>query len=429
MEKRHLMATPKRKVALKAHLTKLPRLALSRKEACTLHWLLTGALYPLKGYMTEQEAGEAASPITLEIDPALAARIEVGESLVLTNGKDEALAVLLIKELWHADSQQICVSGPVQGLSLEPHFEAPGSFMTPSTVRHLIHEKGWSSARALFTTQHLSKLDFERSRQLQDEVSCGLVLFCPCVHGDEAILRVRHLLPYYPVDSVILCLLPATEAIDEDLQKQIATNYGCDEVLLLSQDGDEPLHAVSTASVEGVCICLTGLYASGKGSIAQALAEQVAISGKKVSLLDNDTVNKVLYTDLRYNRTDRDISMRRLGFVAQEVVKHGGLAICSPIAPYERSRKLMRAMVEEQGKFFLVYVSTPIEVCMTRDPRGHYSQAQVGLIDQFPGISSPYEVPHDADLVIDTTTLLPHEAAGQILRALEDQARVGCYAL
>jgi sulfate adenylyltransferase len=127
--------------------------------------------------------------------------------------------------------------------------------------------------------------------------------------------------------------------------------------------------------------------------------------GRRVTLLDGDLVRRNLSSELGFSREHRDLNIRRLAFVASEVTKHGGVAICAPIAPYDAARKDARQLIEPLGGFVLVHVSTPLEVCEARDRKGLYAKARAGLVKEFTGISDPYEEPADADVTIDTSTL------------------------
>ena len=129
-----------------------------------------------------------------------------------------------------------------------------------------------------------------------------------------------------------------------------------------------------------------------------------------------------------FSKEHRDINIRRIGFVASEITKNGGIAICAPIAPYESLRSEARRMIEPGGGFCLIYVSTPLEVCEARDRKGLYAKARAGQIPQFTGISDPYEVPADAEVVIDTSQTTPEEAAQQIILHLEREGFVGAAA-
>jgi sulfate adenylyltransferase len=141
-----------------------------------------------------------------------------------------------------------------------------------------------------------------------------------------------------------------------------------------------------------------------------------------VSLLDGDIVRKHLSSELGFSREHRDINIRRIGFVASEITKSGGAAICAPIAPFDGARKEVRAMIAAAGGFVLVHVATPLAVCEERDRKGLYARARAGLMPEFTGISSPYEPPVDAEVVIDTTAGTPEETTQEILLYLH---RVG----
>ena len=169
----------------------------------------------------------------------------------------------------------------------------------------------------------------------------------------------------------------------------------------------------------GLVLFLTGLSGSGKSTIARDLADVLAErSDRQVSLLDGDLVRQVLSAGLSFARADRDLNIARIGFVAAEIARHGGIAICAPIAPFAAARAQVRQMVSEVGDFFLIYVATPVEVCEARDRKGLYAKARAGLIGQFTGVSDPYEEPADAELVIDTTATSRPEAVQAVLGML-----------
>jgi len=172
-------------------------------------------------------------------------------------------------------------------------------------------------------------------------------------------------------------------------------------------------------SERGIVLFLTGLSGSGKSTIARDLADVLAERGDRdVSLLDGDLVRQLLSAGLSFSRADRDLNIARIGFVAAEIARHGGIAICAPIAPFAAARAQVRRMVSEVGDFFLIYVATPVEVCEARDRKGLYAKARAGLIGQFTGVSDPYETPADAELVIDTSVLSRPEAVQAVLGLL-----------
>jgi sulfate adenylyltransferase len=171
---------------------------------------------------------------------------------------------------------------------------------------------------------------------------------------------------------------------------------------------------------QGFTVFFTGLSGSGKSTIANALfAKLLELGGRRVTMLDGDLVRKHLSSELGFSREHRDINILRIGWVASEITRHGGIAICAPIAPYAATRRRVREMVEEGGAFIEIYVATPIEVCEQRDRKGLYAKARAGVIKEFTGISDPYEVPAKPEMVIDTRTLTPDLAAHRIVVKLE----------
>lgn len=176
---------------------------------------------------------------------------------------------------------------------------------------------------------------------------------------------------------------------------------------------------------QGFTVFFTGLSGSGKSTIANVLLVKfLEMGGRPVTLLDGDLVRKHLSSELGFSKEHRDINIKRIGYVASEVTKNGGVAICAPIAPYDSVRKDVRSMIQPVGGFLLVHVATPIEVCEQRDRKGLYAKARAGIIKEFTGISDPYEEPVDADIIIDTTKLTAEEAAQKILLHCEKEGYV-----
>ena len=178
-------------------------------------------------------------------------------------------------------------------------------------------------------------------------------------------------------------------------------------------------------SEQGVVVFFTGLSGSGKSTIANVLlVKLLELGGRSVTLLDGDLVRKHLSSELGFSKEHRDINIKRIGFVASEIAKNGGIAICAPIAPYAATRAEVRRMAEAAGGFVLVHVATSLEVCEGRDRKGLYAKARAGLVPEFTGISDPYEAPDDAEIVIDTATVSAGEAADMILRHLDSELYV-----
>lgn len=170
---------------------------------------------------------------------------------------------------------------------------------------------------------------------------------------------------------------------------------------------------------QGFTIFLTGLSGAGKSTIAKVLYSRfLEIGTRPVTLLDGDIVRRNLSSELNFSKEHRDINVKRIGFVASEISKNRGIAICAPIAPYQRTRTEIRENIEQYGGFFEIHVSTPISECEKRDRKGMYAKARAGLLKGFTGVDDPYEFPENPELRIDTTSITPDEAAQEVLLLL-----------
>jgi len=175
-------------------------------------------------------------------------------------------------------------------------------------------------------------------------------------------------------------------------------------------------------SLQGYTVFFTGLSGSGKSTVANILvAKLMEIDNRPVTLLDGDIVRKHLSSELGFSKEHRDLNIRRIGYVASEITKNRGVAVCAPIAPYRKTRQIVRDMITQYGGFIEVFVSTPIEVCEQRDRKGLYAKARAGLIKEFTGIDDPYEAPENPEFVIDTSKLTAEEAARDIILLLEKE--------
>jgi sulfate adenylyltransferase len=183
----------------------------------------------------------------------------------------------------------------------------------------------------------------------------------------------------------------------------------------------EPLNRYS----QGVCIWFTGLSAAGKSTTAEALERLVLEEGRRVTMLDGDVVRTHLSKGLGFSKEDRDLNIRRIGFVASEIVRHGGIVVCAAVSPYRATRDEVRRMMEE-GRFIEVYVDTPIDVCEQRDPKGLYVQARQGRLTGFTGVDDPYEPPLQAEITLDTVANSEEENAHLILDHLIGRGLVNC---
>ncbi|WEG07909.1 adenylyl-sulfate kinase [Microbacterium horticulturae] len=180
--------------------------------------------------------------------------------------------------------------------------------------------------------------------------------------------------------------------------------------------------ALAGVGRRGVVVLFTGLSGSGKSTVASALRAELEDDGMRTTQLDGDEVRQFLSRGLGFDRASREANVERIGYVASLVAHHGGIAIAAPIAPFAAARQRVRELAAEAGAaFLLVYVSTPLDVCEARDRKGLYAKARAGEIPDFTGISSPYEAPDDADVVIDTSVIDLDDAVGQVRAALVER--------
>lgn len=182
---------------------------------------------------------------------------------------------------------------------------------------------------------------------------------------------------------------------------------------------DELRQAYPPKIQQGFTIFLTGLPSAGKSTIAHALIEKLkTLTTKKVTLLDGDIIRTHLSKGLGFGREDRDENVRRVGFVASCITKHGGIAICALVSPFRSARDAVRRDVETHGGYFEVHVAAPLSVCEERDRKGLYKKARLKLIPQFTGISDPYEEPVAPDIKIDSEKITARSAADLIINKI-----------
>jgi sulfate adenylyltransferase len=226
---------------------------------------------------------------------------------------------------------------------------------------------------------------------------------------------------YQPVDQVA----EGTRTLSisgTDLRERLQDGREIPEWFTFPAVAEELRRTHPPRSSQGFTVFFTGLSGSGKSTIANVLrVKLLEMGGRPVTLLDGDLVRKHLSSELGFSKEHRDLNIQRIGYVASEITKNGGIAICAPIAPYDEVRRVVRRMVEPLGGFTLVHVDTPLEVCEQRDRKGLYAKARAGIIKEFTGISDPYEAPEDAEVVLDTTELSPDQAAQRVILHLEHE--------
>jgi sulfate adenylyltransferase len=209
--------------------------------------------------------------------------------------------------------------------------------------------------------------------------------------------------------------LEGLDYTDAQLKQDLAVGEEPPEWFTYPEVVNELRHVYPPRSQQGFTLFFTGLSGSGKSTLAKIVYGKVVEGGRRpATLLDGDIVRQNLSSELGFSKVHRDLNIRRIGFVASEITKNGGIAICAPIAPYTETRRAVRQLVEERGAFIEVHVATPLNVCESRDRKGLYAKARKGLIPEFTGISDPYEIPEHPELTIDTAECTPMEAAQEI---------------
>ena len=231
---------------------------------------------------------------------------------------------------------------------------------------------------------------------------------------------------FLPVSKIKAQNLDSYEYTDAQLKKDLALGNDIPEWFSYPEVVRELRRIYPPRCKQGFTLFFTGFSGSGKSTLAKIIyAKLVEAGDRPVSLLDGDIVRQHLSSELGFSKPHRDLNIRRIGFVASEITKNGGVAICAPIAPYHNTRRSVREMIEDQGAFIEIHIATPLEVCESRDRKGLYAKARQGLIPEFTGISDPYEVPESPELRIDTSIMSPMEAVQEIYLYLLREGYLG----
>ncbi len=380
------------------------------RELADLELLTGGAFGPVTGF------NQPGSPVTLDLPSDL-----VGQEVELVDPEGLPLA-------------RLAPDGGVEVLTHAQHGPFRRLHLTPAQVR-----EARAGATFVPVVDALTEGEIERLRSLGTPVVL-LALTGPGTPdlSPVALLRASLAAAERLTGAAVVAVPLASHgdaATDHDLGVQVVAAYaGHDPVLALGDsDGDYPddIAAIVEAdrpgpARQGLVLFFTGLSGSGKSTVAQAVIDSLLERGERtVTSLDGDVVRRNLSAGLTFSREDRETNIRRIGWVAAEISRHGGVAVCSPIAPFDATRQDVRAMTAAAGgAFFLVHVATPLEECERRDRKGLYAKARRGEIPDFTGISSPYEVPDDADLRLDTTGRSIEDCRDGVLAALAEAGYV-----
>lgn len=252
----------------------------------------------------------------------------------------------------------------------------------------------------------------------QQEIGIEMVDFKQMVYVQEKS-------QYYPVDEV-----PEGSTVLDisgtELRRRLREGLEIPDWFSFPQVVTELRRTSPARSKQGFTVFFTGLSGSGKSTIANALmVKLMEMGGRPVTLLDGDVVRKHLSSELGFSKEHRDINIKRIGYVASEITKNGGIAICAPIAPYTATRRAVREMIEAYGAFIEVHVATTVEECERRDRKGLYKLAREGKIKEFTGISDPYEAPANPELRLDTENVEVDHCAHQVILKLEQMGLIG----
>ena len=528
---------------------------LTPRQLCDLEMLLSGAFAPLKGFLNQQDYDSVVEsmrlangtlwpmPITLDVPPSFAEKIQVGETIELRDPEGVLLARLQIESIWTPNKAleaekvfgsndllhpgvyylqhkagSVYLGGTIEAVELPQHYDYRQHRHTPAELKALFKKLGWHKVVAFQTRNPMHRAHQELTFRAARELEANLLLH-PVVGmtkpGDiDHFTRVRcyeQLIKHYPEQTTFLSLLHLAmrmagprEAVwhalirknygcthfiigrdhagpgknsqgqdfyapyaAQDLAKQFEAEMGIQiisfENMVYVQDRAEYLAESEVAPGEvvlnisgtefrrrlregleipawfsypevinelrrsypprhqqGFTVFFTGLSGSGKSTVANALlVKLMEMGGRPVTLLDGDVVRKNLSSELSFSKEHRDLNIRRIGFVASEITKNGGIAICAPIAPYSAVRREVRELVENYGGFIEIHVATPIEECERRDRKGLYAKARAGLVKGFTGIDDPYEAPEKPELKLDTSAITPDECAHKVLLTLE----------
>ena len=389
-----------------------PQYCPAPRELDDLELLTTGALSPISAF------NEPGSPVTLSLpdDVHEAAQNAGGVELVDPEGLPLARVSVpggAVEPLTHAQY------GPFRRYYLSPQQvreQHPGRTVVPV-------------------------VDALSEQQIQQLAAAGPVLLLALVGTGTpdltpiALIRATLTAAAHLEDAAVVAVPLASRGdatVDHELGAQVARTYAGDADVLALPETDDATYTDDIAAIvgadqpgpeeQGLVLFFTGLSGSGKSTLAQALMDRILEQGTRtITSLDGDVVRRNLSAGLTFSKQDRETNIRRIGWVAAEISRHRGLAVVSPIAPFDETRQQVRAMVDEAGgAFFLVHVATPLEECERRDRKGLYAKARRGEIPEFTGISSPYEEPQDADVRVDTTGRTIDDALQDVIDALAE---------
>ena len=419
-------------------------------------------------------------PLALEVSAQQAAQLLPRTMIALRDGEGFLLAVLHLATLWQDTEARNFLAGKVEVVALPQHHDFLTLRLTPQEVRARwrprAEERLWvflgtdvispeactalrsavceRDARFLWLclggelpgneAAYFARVRAQKAQALEtfsDGAAFSLINLTTPTHDMRAALFLALVARNFGASDVMLedislaALAPFQEFAGVNLHVIPQSSSYRTALFAALDSGAELPHEMASAlavkhlrdvyprrSERGYCIFFTGLSGAGKSTLAKALMAHLLESGtRQVTLLDGDIVRKNLSSELGFSRAHRNLNVQRIAYVASEIVKHRGIAICAPIAPYQAMRESAREMIEQYGGFFEIYVATPLDVCEARDRKGLYAKARAGLVKEFTGISDPYEAPSNPAISIDASTISVEVAVQKILGTIKAQ--------
>lgn len=415
----------------------LPAIHVEGAELDLVELVLLGLLRQ-DGFVSLGDPAGAALPFGLPVPPALAATVLPGTRVALHDAEGVPVALLSVEQTWLDDDREVVAAGPVSALRPLTHGPFRRARLTPAAV------DSWLAGRQPYVVTTANPLTSEDLAQIGAAARDRPVLLLALIgHGHHPyptlvglVKSLRSLLPELPAGSLVVPVsLPLQpDSAEQVARSEVAAAFGSPDAFhatrFVNVETEPDLLpaaelAVARAYVRplegrGLVLLFTGLSGSGKSTVAIAVHDALVEStDRTITLLDGDVVRRNLSKGLGFSRADRDTNVRRIGFVAAEIARHGGVVVSAPIAPYAKTRTAVRDLVEAAGGILLlIHVATPLEVCEARDRKGLYALARAGKIPEFTGISDPYEEPVDPDLRFDTSVVSVDEAVDLVLDEL-----------
>ncbi|POH60803.1 adenylyl-sulfate kinase [Arthrobacter glacialis] len=402
-----------------------PCIALSGARLDELE-LLAGGLYtPATGYCLPGAMPESwPGSFTLEVSAADGDVAMLCRSALLTDPDGTPLVRMDVTGLGQGNPGRSFLAGTLTTIRAAEHPPAREFRICSPLPRD---ERRRTVVTAVFATPPLPSQIVESvdAARAMNAVLWMIAVCGPQCHGSYSVLpvlaelrAVQHLFEDSRVGLVVLPTFGGTSA-DAEQFRLVVKNLGGDAILDFTTRAPHAVQPALESTKGGTVIFMTGFSGSGKSTLARALTERLQEdTTTPITLLDGDDTRRILSPGLGFSKEDREANIRRLGWVAAQISRVGGTVVCAPIAPFESTRQEVREMAQAVGKFVLVHVCTPLEVCEARDRKGLYAKARNGELTGFTGIDSPYEVPADADFSIDTSFMGIGEAVEKLAENL-----------